>query len=223
VAARLWWLIHKDLVSEYRARRAWPAMLLLGVVVAVVFSVQIQLLPDQKRQIGGALLWLAIFFGGSVAIDRSCSCEKTDGCWNGLLAYSVSPTLIYWSKFLVNALALAVLECLLIPAFAALSGVELLRPLWAISLVAVLADLGFSAVGTLLSALSSGIGQGGQLLVLLVLPLVIPVVLAAAESTRLIAVGQIGDDWWRWMQLLGAFAVIYVTAGTVLFEFVIED
>ena len=34
MAARLWWILQKDLVSECRARRVWPAMLLLGIVVA---------------------------------------------------------------------------------------------------------------------------------------------------------------------------------------------
>ena len=28
--AKLWWIVHKDLVSECRARRAWPAMILFG-------------------------------------------------------------------------------------------------------------------------------------------------------------------------------------------------
>lgn len=223
MVAQLWWMISKDLITEYRARRAWPAMLLLGVVVAVVFTVQMGLLPEQKSQISGGLLWLAMFFAGLIAIDRSCASEKSDGCWDGLLAYPVSPSLVYWAKCVASFLALLLLAGILIPVFVALSGVDLLRPAWAIGLVAVLACLGFSAVGTLLSALTNGIRQGGSLLALVLLPLTIPVVLAAAEATRLIAVGQIGDEWWRWTQLLGGFAVIYLTAGTILFDFVIED
>ena len=139
------------------------------------------------------------------------------------MSYPVSPAVVYWAKFLVNAFALAILECALIPSFVALSGVELFRPLWAILLVALAANLGLSAVGTLLSALANGIRQGGQTLVVLVLPLVTPVIVAAAEATRLIAVGQIDAEWWRWLQLLAGFAVVYVTAGTVLFEFIVED
>jgi len=58
---------------------------------------------------------------------------------------------------------------------------------------------------------------------LVVLPLAIPVVLGAAECTRLAVQGQTGESWWRWIQLLGAFAVIFTTAGTLLFEYAIED
>lgn len=219
----LCWLIHKDLVSEFRAKRAWPAMLLLGMVVAVLFAAQLELLPDQKRQMSGVMLWLAIFFAGVTAIDRSCSAEQLDGCWEGLLAYPLSPAVVYWSKVLVNVIALVGLECLLVPSFVSLTGVDLLRPFWAILLVGIWANLSLAAVGTLVSALSNGIRQGGPLLVLVLLPLSIPVLLAAAESTRLIALGQINGEWWRWLQLLGGFAVIFLTAGTILFEFVTED
>ena len=31
MASKLWWLIHKDLIVEYRMRQAWPAMFLLGI------------------------------------------------------------------------------------------------------------------------------------------------------------------------------------------------
>ena len=61
-------------------------MLLLGVVVAVVFSLQLDLLPEQKQQLVGGLLWLAIFFAGMTAIDRSfapnarTAAGKASGC-----------------------------------------------------------------------------------------------------------------------------------------------
>jgi heme exporter protein B len=78
-------------------------------------------------------------------------------------------------------------------------------------------------VGTLLSALGAGIRQSAYLLPLLVLPMAVPAVLAAAEATRLAAEGDFGPDWWRWIQLLAAFAVLFITLGMVLFDFVLED
>ena len=58
---------------------------------------------------------------------------------------------------------------------------------------------------------------------LLALPLAIPVVLAAAEATRLQAEGQIDGAWWDWNGLLAAFAAIFIVAGTVLIDFVTEE
>ena len=223
MAAKLWWLIHKDLISESRGRRVWPAMLLFGTVVALVFSVQMDLLATEKQRLVGGLLWLAIFFAGMLAIDRSFASEREDGCWEGLLLYPISPTAVYVAKLAVNVVALGALQCVLIPLFVVLSDVPLLAQPGAMLLVAILGNLGIAAVGTLLSALATGIPRGGSLLALLVLPTVIPVVIAAAEATRLIAQGDLGAEWWRWVQLLGAFAVIFITAGVVLFDFAIED
>ena len=107
--AKLWWIVHKDLICEFRARRAWPTMLLLGVVVGLVFSVQMELLPQQKQRLVGGLLWLAIFFAGMTAVDRSLAAEREEGGWDGLKLFPLSPAAFYWAKLLVNALALAVL------------------------------------------------------------------------------------------------------------------
>ncbi len=221
--AHFWWIIQKDLVSEFRARRAWPAMLLLGVVVALVFSIQMDLLPDQKQRVVGGLLWLAVFFAGMTAVDRSFAAEREEGCWQGMKLFPLSPSVIYLAKLAVNVTALLALEALLIPLFFVLSDLPLQKHAGAMLLIAILASPGMAAVGTLVSALAAGSGKSGSLLVLVVLPLVIPVVLAAAECTRLAVQGQIDEPWWRWIQLLGAFAVIFTTAGTLLFEFAIED
>jgi heme exporter protein B len=90
-------------------------------------------------------------------------------------------------------------------------------------LVIVPGILGIAAVGTLLSSLVGGPGSRGNSLTLLVLPLAIPVLVAAAEATRLILVGDVGREWWRWVQFLAAFGVIFTTAGTTLVEFAIKD
>ena len=221
--ANLWWIFHKDLMTEFRTRQVWPTMLLLGVIVSLVFSLQMDLLPDQKQRMMGGLLWLAIFFAGLTAIDRSFASEREDRCWEGLKLYPVSPVVVYLAKLSVNVVALAFLQCMLIPLFFMLSGVTLSERVGELLVIAGLGNIGIAAVATLLSALAAGLGRSANLLVVLVLPLVIPVVLAAAESTRLLAESRIDESWWRWVQLLGAFAIVYVTAGTVLFEYAIEE
>jgi len=223
MASKLWWLIHKDLVVEYRTRQAWPAMVLLGIIVAVVFSLQMELPLAQRIATAGGMLWLAILFAGLVAIERTCAAEQQDGCWDGLTLYPLPPSMIYLAKLAVNLIALLALECVLVPLFVVLTDVPLLRHAGAMALVAVLGSAGLAAVGTLVSALTRGLRQRGAVLSVLVLPLVLPVVLAAAESTRLIADGDLGVEWSRWVQFLAAFAVVFVTVGMVLFGFLVEE
>ena len=222
-AAKLWWIVHKDLLSEWRARRVWPAMLLFGTVVALVFGLQLDLLPTQKTQLVGGLLWLAILFAALLVFDRSFAAEREEGCWEGLMQYPLSPSTIYLAKLAVNVLALAALECALIPLFTLFSGVSLWQHPAAMLAVAALGNVSIASLGTLLAAATAGMREAGSRSTLVLLPLVIPVILAAAEATRLLAQNDLGPQCWRWIQLLLACAVLFVTAGIVLFDFLIED
>ncbi len=221
--AKLWWIVHKDLLSECRAGQVWPAMLLFGVVAALVFSIQMDLPHEQKRRVVGGLLWLATFFAGMVAVDRSFASECEEGGWEGLRVYPVAPAAIFLAKLLVNFAALTALQCVLIPLFVVFSDVSLLAHPWAMLLVTVLGNLGIAAVGTLLSAMTSSLRRSTSLLGLLALPMAVPVVLAAAETTRLSIEGSFGTQWWCWVQLLGLFALVFLAAGSFLFQFVIEE
>jgi len=223
VIAKLWWIVHKDLLTESRSRQVWPPMLLFGTIVAFLFSIQMDLTFQERKRIVGVLLWIATYFAGTLALGRSFMLEREEGCWHGLLLYPVAPSTIYLAKLAANTTALAILQCALIPLFVVFVGVPLLDRPWEMLLVALLGNLGITSVGTLLSALASGFRNNNSLLAMLVLPLVFPVLLAASEATRLIAMGDIDSQWWRWVQLLAACTIVFITVGTVLFEFVLED
>ncbi|NOX54072.1 MAG: hypothetical protein GXP27_06455 [Planctomycetes bacterium] len=221
--AKLWWLIQKDLVSEYRARCVWPPMLVLGMAVALVFSMQLELLAEQKRQLVGSLLWLATFFAGTIAIDRSFGAEREDGCWEALCLYPIAPSWVYLAKFLVNVVALAALQCVLIPLMVAFSDVPLFAHPGDLLVVVSLGNVGLAAVGTLLSGLVMSVGRSSSLLALLALPMVVPILLACSEATRLVAQDTLDTAWWRWIQLLIVFDVLFITLGMMLFGFVVEE
>ncbi|MFO1095918.1 MAG: heme exporter protein CcmB [Planctomycetaceae bacterium] len=217
-----WWLVHKDLQREWHAPRAWPGMLLLAVVLAALLEMQIDLPHDRHMQVIAGLFWLIAFFAGTLALDRSFSGEQEHGCWPALLMYPVPPGVIFLAKITVNFLSLCIVDAVLAIALVLFSGEPLFpRPVLFV-VVLMLANVGFAAVGTVLGALTSGLQQRSGMLVLLLLPLISPVVLAAAEATRLILLTD-SAEWRRWGELLACFAVTFVCLGTLLFEFVIEE
>ncbi len=223
MTTKLHWLIYKDLVSECRSRQVWPVTLQLGALVAVLFSLQLDLPGEQQRRMTGPLLWFAILFASLPILERSFTSERENCCLDGLLLSPIAPATIFLAKLATNWIVMAALACLLIPLWTALVGVPLLASPAAIILVTLLGNLGIATVGTLLSALVGGLGPRSGGLALLVLPLVIPVLMAAAESTRLILENDLGREWWRWVQFLATFSVVFVAAGTVLFEYVVRD
>lgn len=222
-AVRTWgWLVHKDLLREWRAPRTWPAMLLLALALAMVMTMQIDLPARQRVELAGGMFWLAALFAGSVSLDRSFSCELERDGWDGLFLYPVGPATVFLAKVAVNFFALCALEIALVPAFTILSGVSLLADPGRFLATALVANLGFSATGTLISALTTSLAKRSGLLVLLLLPLVLPVVLGAIQATRALLVGE-SAAWWSWWQLLACFAAVFVTLGTLLFEFILEE
>jgi heme exporter protein B len=218
-----WWLIHKDVTRELRARHTWPGMVLLGLVLVSVLAMQLDLPPEHKGRVGGSLIWLAIFFSGTLALDRSFANERESGCWQSLARYPAAASLIFLAKMTVNLASLVLLELILIPAFIVMTDIRLLERPWGLALVAALGNIGFAAVGTLISALTADLRSRGGMLALLLLPLVTPVILASAEATSLLLQGNVDQEWWRWIQLLAIFATVFTVLGALVFEVVMEE
>jgi ABC-type transport system involved in cytochrome c biogenesis permease component len=219
----LWWLVQKDFVRECRARTFWLSTLVLGVLLVSLLAVQLDVATGPRLRVAGGLFWVTVFFCGAILIERSCSAEREEGCWRALATYPVRPAVIFFSKLTATVVSLCVAECVLLPLFAILADVPLLAHPAAIVGLAVIANVGVSAVGVLLGTLTSVSAQRGYLFVLLFLPLIMPVALGASEGTRLATAGTFNEAWWQWIELLGVFAVLYAGAGAVLFEFVLEE
>jgi heme exporter protein B len=219
----LWWLIHKDLVREFRSQQAWPRGLLLGLVLVLLVAAQVDLPVDQRAGAVSGLLWITIFVSATVSIERSFASELEDGCWQALQRYPVSPGIIFLAKTIVNGFTTLMLASVLIPLFVVLTDVPLLARFNLLAATVVLGSLGLAAVGTLVSAVIASIWDGGGLLVLLLLPLATPILLSAAEATR-IALSPHADPLWSWwIQLLVAFAFVFTVIGVIVFEFAMEE
>jgi heme exporter protein B len=219
----LWWLIHKDVTRELRAHHVWPGMLLLGLVLVFLVAAQVDLPPAQLAHVAGGLVWLAIFFAGTLALERSLAGERDAGCWQTLMLYPVAPSVLFASKLAVNLAALVFLECVLVPAFIVLTDVPIAARPSQLALIAALGNIGFAALGTLVSALTAGLRHRGGLLALLLLPLVTPILLGSAEATSLSLAGEFDPLGWRWVHFLAGCAVAFTTLGAVAFEFVLEE
>jgi heme exporter protein B len=222
-ARQVWCLVRKDLRRECRAPLTWPAALLLGLLLALTLELQMDLPAAMKQRTTGGLLWLAIFMAGTLSLDRSLGDEREDGCWDALRMYPIAPAAIFVAKLVFNFATLVGVAGMLIPLFVVLADAPLLdRPAAMLAIVS-LACLGLAAIGTLIGPLTSGVRKRGNLLALLLLPLVLPIVLGAGEATRLMMDGDPGDQFWRWLQLLAAFALMFSTVGVLVFDLVIED
>ena len=222
-AGCFWWMIQKDLTREVRAQHIWPRTLLLALVLVLLQATQVDLPVEQKAGVIGGLLWITVFFSGTLAIERSFASEHEGACWQALLLYPIAPSAIFLAKMLANFVSIIILQLAVIPLFIVLTDVRLLDRPGSMALIVVLGSVGFASVGTLIGALTAGLQNRGGLLALVLLPLVAPILMSSAEATRIMLAGHNDPLWWWWTQLLATFAVVFTVVGAMAFSVVMEE
>jgi len=139
------------------------------------------------------------------------------------LRLSVSdPFAIFLAKLVANTLFLLFTELLMLPVFAVLYNVPVLRVLDQLILVFFLGSLGVSIAGTALSAISAQARMRDLLLPLLLLPLLTPVLVASTQVT----VGLLDTSpflEWKGVGFLVVFDVVFLTALWLFGEYLLEE
>jgi heme exporter protein B len=89
--------------------------------------------------------------------------------------------------------------------------------------VILLGTVGFSAVGTLVSAMTVHARAREVMLPILLFPLVMPALIAAVKLTGGVLEGQTWSQMRNWLQLLVGFDVIYFVLSYLAFEYIVEE
>jgi len=216
-------VIWKDIMLESRSRETIMALFVLGVLVLLVFNFSIDVTPANIRRIAPGVLWIAIVFSAMLGLGRTFVIERENGCMTALLLAPIDRGALFAAKLTVNVLLLLVFELLLMPVFVLFFDVDLSGTVPALAAVLVAGTVGLAATGTLFALAALGSRARELMLPLLVLPLQIPLLIAAVKATDLVLRGEPLTALGAWGQLLVAFDVLFVTVGWLAFEFVSVD
>ncbi|MEE9268832.1 MAG: heme exporter protein CcmB [Candidatus Krumholzibacteria bacterium] len=217
IATILW----KDLKIELRTKEAFSASFVFSVLVLVIFNFTMDLTSDEALKLGAGFLWVAFAFAGILSLNRSFALEKAENCLHGLLLAPVDRGGIFLGKFIANTLVMLVTEIIILPLFAIFFNVDIGERLWLLLVILVLGTVGFSSVGTLFAAMAVHTRMREVLLPVLLLPITVPVLIAAVETTAYALGAQEGVSFW--FKLLVTYDVIFVTASFLAFEYVIQE
>ena len=210
-------VLKKDLLVEFRTRYGLSAvvMFLLVTVAIILFS-----LPGEEISPSAmsALFWIAIFFGAMTGLARSFIAEEERGTSFLLRVYSPSES-VFFGKLAFNLLlmiAIAITAVLLFSFFFS----DFAIADWSIFLLQLLLGAtGIGVVSTMLSALIGRAAQKGALLPVLAFPVLMPIVIATTDATRITMqtasawIGARGD-----LLILFSFDVAMVLVSYVLFD-----
>lgn len=212
----------KDLRLELRSRERLMTMLTFAVLVAVVFSFAVD--PTVRpTSIAGAMLWVTVIFAGLLGLGRSFALEREQDAMTGILLAPVDRGALYLGKFASNLVLLLVAELVIFPVYGLFFQLSYWRALGGIALVALLASVGFMALGTLFSAMAANTRLGDALLPVLLLPLLIPVIIYAAGSTQRLLIGRPIGDIAGNLRMLLAFDLVFLIVSALLFGSVVEE
>ncbi|MGC9467516.1 MAG: heme exporter protein CcmB [Anaerolineae bacterium] len=213
-------IIAKDLAAELHTREILSAMFVFGVVALLIFSFALDLRGAVGRAAAPGVLWTTIAFAGTLGLSRSLAREQQSGGISGLLLASEDRTVIFFGKAAGNFVMMVVVEITLLPLGTALLDVNLLRP--AIALVLLLGTLGYAAVGTLLAAVAVNTRAREVMLPILLLPLVVPLLIAAVQATAGLVEGSGLADVNHWLQMIVVYDLLIVAVAVLTFEYVVE-
>ena len=214
-------IVAKDVRSELRTRSAVAGSLVFGLLVVVTFNFALELEGDAAENAGSGALWVAIVLAAMMGFNFMFAQEREQGGMEGLLLSSPDPSAIFFGKLAGALLFTLALEALLFPAFALFANVSILSP--ALPAVILLGTVGFVTAGTLFSAMAVTSRARELFLPLLLLPVAVPVLIAAVEGTRMAIQGQPWADLVPALSVLAAFDVVFLALSPVLFQFVIEE
>lgn len=214
-------ILWKDLVAEVRSKELLSAMLVFALIVVVVFNFAVELRLELARQTSIGFLWITILFAGMLGLGRSLAREKDRGCLDGLLLCPVNRGMIFLGKMVGNLIFILAVEVVVIPLFVFLFEVAFFRPLQL--LVILLGTVGFAGVGTLLSAMAVQTRARDVMLPIILLPVTIPLVLAAVRASRVVLDGRAMSELLPWVGMLVAFDLVMMTVAYLTFDYVVEE
>lgn len=199
-------LLRRDLTLAFRRRGELLTPAVFFILVTVLFPLGLAPRPELLRSIAPGVVWVAALLAGLLGQESLFKSDYEDGSLEQLALLPVPMEVQALTRIATHWLATGLPLVILSPLMAMLLGYPgSAMPVLASSLL--LGTLVLSLLGAVGAALTVSLKQGGMLLPILVLPLMVPALIfgaqAAAQAAR-------GDDPSGALYLLGAMLVFGV-------------
>jgi len=217
-------ILAKDLLLELRTKESVPAMTLFTLTVYVLFHFGLDR-DSLDGELAAGVLWVTLLLAAVIGVARLFATEREEGGIDALLLAPVDRTALFLAKASGLFLFLVAVEIVAVPAFdLLLLGPGLGGTMPELLPVLLLGNLGIAAVGALVAALAAETRARELIVPLLLLPLLVPVLIACAQATEpLLRQDQGPEDLGRWLGLLTLYDVVFVLLSVAVFDYLLED
>jgi heme exporter protein B len=213
----------KDVRAELRSRTALISALVFAALVLVVFNFARDPTALAATDLAPSVLWVTFALAAMVAFNRAFTIERENGALEGLLLAPISREALFLGKLLANLAFVATIELVTLPLFVLFFNVSLGGALPGILGVTALASVGFVAVGTIFSAMAVRTRFAELMLPVLLLPFMVPPLIAAVQVTSRLLAERPLSEMWGWLRLLALYDVVFVVLCLLAFSAVVDE
>ncbi|MGH7334115.1 MAG: heme exporter protein CcmB [Candidatus Rokuibacteriota bacterium] len=215
-------VLWKDVLVESRSKEALNALVFFSLLLLFLFQFALGGDRDHLTAALPGLLWLGFVLAGLLALGRSFLIERENDCWEALLLAPGDKSAIYAGKLVGNLLLMFAVEGLVLFLFVVFFNVDLASVLPTLLAVIALGTVGLAALGTLFAGMTAHVRARELLFPVLVLPLEVPLLLGTVKATEAVLSREGLASVTHWLALLGAADIIFLVAGFLTFEFILE-
>jgi len=217
-------ILRKDLRLELRSGESTIALIALSLLILVVMVFALDPIGGVRDAATAAgALWVAMIFAGMLGSTRALLAERDNGCLRALLLSPLDRGALYLANLAAAFIFMAIAEVAAIVLMVLFFNLDFDSRLLRLLPIVGLGALGFSALSTLLAAISGRIRAGDLLLPLLAVPMFVPALIAGVKASSATLTGAPFEASAQWLKILIAFDVIFLATGFLLFEHVIGE
>lgn len=214
-------VVKKDLLYEVRSKEIVLSILVFSLLSIVTFNFAFDPTPRIIALVVPGILWVSLSFGAILGFNRAFSLEnETDG-FAGTLMTPITKDALFLAKSLSNFIFLVAAEIFLIPVIIAFFDVKI--DLMTLLCISFLTLLGLSFVGCVFGSLSVNTRASEVMLPVLFIPVIIPLLLGATQSTQTMLVGGGLQESSNWIGLMAVFDITYLIVGAFCFSLLVSE
>jgi heme exporter protein B len=211
----------KDWHSELRTRYAVSAlgMFVITTIAIIMFSLGSEGAPPDVLS---GMLWVVIFFAAMSGLSRTFVSEEERG--TSMTLQLLAPgSAVFFGKLLFNLVLSVALNAVTVVLYAAFVNGFVIKTLSIFLVAVLLGSVGLAAAATIIAAIIARANTKGTLYPVLSFPILLPLLLAVINATRLASEGAFFQEAAGEFQLLISYIVVVVTASATVFDFVWKD
>ena len=214
-------LVAREFRAEIRSREFVPAMVVLGVLMLMVFSLAFIIPPEDASAVASGAFWASLVFATVLGAVRGFAVERDRGTLQTQMLAPISRTAIFSSKWIVNYLSIA-----LVGGVAALVTAGFFRIAfisWFTAATVLVAAAALASIATLYGALLTNTRAREMLAPVLMLPVTLPVLIGGVAATLDSLSVTAAPTQLPWLGLVLAYCAILLSLAVLLVDYIFED